>query len=162
MHLFYLEIHCHFQSSSCMHSGGGDVIYLKKLFFENCIHGYSICIITLFPAHTPCLQPLPFPLFTSHSHDFFFNNCDMFTHICWVPSVLLMCVSLYEWPRDWTDSMSLEKPDSLSLSGCQASSFVRFSPSMLECQLASLGRSCVGDHLKISCTTLIIQNVKVI
>lgn len=67
MHIFYLEIHCHFQSTSYMHSGGGDVIYLKKTVFWKLhtwllyLHHYIISSSYSLPAfkrsHSSSLPP---------------------------------------------------------------------------------------------------------
>lgn len=125
MPIFYLEIHCHFQSTSYMYSGGGDVIYFKKIpvFWKFptwllYLHHYII------PAHTLCLQPLPCLLLSLHLMTSL--TTVICSHTCAESLQCCSCESLRM--AMGLDSMSLEKPDSLSLGGCQLPSFVRFSP----------------------------------
>lgn len=159
MHLFYLEIHCHFQSTSYMHSGSRDVIYFKKTcFFENFIHGYSICIIT-------SSQPILSAFNHSHSSSLSLHLMTSLTAVICLHTYaefLQCCSCVWVFTNGHGIGQHVPREAQFSLSGCQLPSFVRFSPSMLECQLVSLCRSCVGDHMKISCTSLIIQNVKII
>lgn len=160
MHIFYLEIHCHFQSSSYMHSGGGDVIYLKKTCFLKIAYMATLfASLHYFQLILPAFNPSP-----SSSLPLNLMTSSLTTVICshTYAESLQCCSCVWVFTNGHEIGQHVPRKARFPLSGCQVSSFVRFSPSVLECLLASLCKSCVGDHLKISCTTLIIQNVKVI